>query len=52
MNCDDLDTLVIEIGKTKDKNVIGNLACRPPNESVKIFHEYLFLEVQQYQLKI
>ena len=46
MNCDNLETLVIEIGNAKDKNVIVSLVYRPPNGSIKTFHEYLklFLE--------
>ena len=43
MNCDNLETLVIEIDNAKDKNVIVNLVYRPPNESIKLFHEYLKL---------
>ena len=43
MNCDNLETLVIEIDNAKDKNVIVSLVCMPPNGSIKLFHEYLKL---------
>ena len=46
MNCDNLKALVVEIDNAKDKCVIVNLTHRPPNESIKRFHEYvkLFLD--------
>ena len=43
MNCDNLETLVIEIDNAKDKNVIVSLVFMPPNGSIKLFHEYLKL---------
>ena len=43
MNGDDLEMFVIEIDNAKDKNVIVSLIYRPPNRSIKTFHEYLKL---------
>ena len=43
MNCDDLETLVIETDNAKDKSVIVNLFYRPPKWSLITFHEYLTL---------
>ena len=38
-DCDDFETLAIDIVKVKDKNVFFILI--PANGSIKIFHEYL-----------
>ena len=43
MNCDNLETLVVKIDNSKDKNEIANLVYRLPNGSIKTFHEYLKL---------
>ena len=43
MNCGDLEALVIEIDNVIDKNAIVNLVYKPPNGSIKVFHEYLKL---------
>lgn len=42
-NFDNLETLVIENDKGKDKNVVVKLVYRPANGSIKTFHEYLKL---------
>ena len=41
MNCGNLEVLVIEIDKVKEKNVIVNHEYKPTNGSIKTFHEYL-----------